>query len=33
MYERALQGYEKTLGAEHISTLIAVNNLGNLYED
>jgi tetratricopeptide (TPR) repeat protein len=33
MYMRALQGYEKTLGAEHISTLDTVNNLGILYED
>jgi tetratricopeptide (TPR) repeat protein len=33
MYMRALQGYEKTLGAEHTSTLIAVNNLGNIYSD
>ena len=33
MYLRALQGYEKTLGAEHTSTLDAVNNLGNLYAD
>jgi tetratricopeptide (TPR) repeat protein len=31
MYQRALQGYEKALGAEHTSTLLAVNNLGNLY--
>jgi tetratricopeptide (TPR) repeat protein len=33
MYERALQGYEKALGAEHTSTLLAVNNLGSLYKD
>ncbi|KAI9776053.1 MAG: hypothetical protein M1839_000656 [Geoglossum umbratile] len=31
MYERALRGYEKALGAEHTSTLDTVNNLGNLY--
>jgi len=31
MYERALQGYETALGAEHTSTLHAVNNLGSLY--
>ncbi|KAH8593059.1 hypothetical protein B0O99DRAFT_743067 [Bisporella sp. PMI_857] len=33
MYERALRGYEKALGAEHTSTLDTVNNLGNLYVD
>ncbi|OCK72888.1 FabD/lysophospholipase-like protein, partial [Lepidopterella palustris CBS 459.81] len=33
MYQRALQGYEKALGAEHTSTLNTVNNLGNLYAD
>jgi tetratricopeptide (TPR) repeat protein len=33
MYERALQGREKTVGAEHLSTLDTVNNLGALYED
>jgi tetratricopeptide (TPR) repeat protein len=33
MYERALQGYEKALGPEHISALITVNNLGTLYMD
>ena len=31
MYLRALQGYEKVLGAGHASTLVTVNNLGNLY--
>jgi tetratricopeptide (TPR) repeat protein len=31
MYQRALQGKEKALGAEHTSTLRTVNNLGNLY--
>jgi hypothetical protein len=30
MYQRALQGYEKALDAEHTSTLNTVNNLGNL---
>ena len=33
MYIRALKGYEKAWGAEHISTLDTVNNLGNLYSD
>jgi tetratricopeptide (TPR) repeat protein len=33
MYERALRGKEKTLGAEHTSTLKTVNNLGALYMD
>jgi tetratricopeptide (TPR) repeat protein len=32
MYQRALQGNEKTLGPEHTSTLRTVNNLGNLYK-
>ena len=31
MYQRALQGYEKALGPDHISTLGTVNNLGLLY--
>jgi tetratricopeptide (TPR) repeat protein len=31
MYERALRGYKTALGAEHISTLDIVNNLGILY--
>ncbi|KAJ9656807.1 hypothetical protein H2198_004695 [Neophaeococcomyces mojaviensis] len=31
MYERALAGREKALGAEHTSTLDTVNNLGVLY--
>jgi tetratricopeptide (TPR) repeat protein len=31
MYEQALQGYKKALGAEHTSTLSTVGNLGNLY--
>jgi hypothetical protein len=33
MFERALQGYKIALGAEHTSTLLAVNNLGLLYRD
>ncbi|KAL9103273.1 MAG: hypothetical protein Q9163_001675 [Psora crenata] len=33
IYQRALQGYEKTLGPDHISTLGTVNNLGVLYTD
>ncbi|KAL8976675.1 MAG: hypothetical protein Q9205_007369, partial [Flavoplaca limonia] len=31
MYMRALKGYQKVRGTEHISTLKTVNNLGNLY--
>lgn len=31
MYERALAGYEKTLGPGHTSALDTVNNLGSLY--
>ena len=31
MYNRALAGKEKTLGANHISTLETVHNLGDLY--
>jgi tetratricopeptide (TPR) repeat protein len=33
MYMRALQGKEKALGLDHISTLDTVNNLANLYSD
>lgn len=33
MYIRVLQGKEKALGPDHISTLGTVNNLGNLYAD
>ena len=33
MYERALAGCEKALGAEHTSTLDTVHNLGKLYAD
>ena len=30
---RALQGYERAFGAEHTSTLNAVNHLGSIYQD
>jgi len=33
MYLRALQGYEKTRGEEHMSPLTMVNNLGVLYKE
>lgn len=33
MYHRALAGYEKALGPNHLSTLDTVNNLGLLYTD
>ena len=33
MLQRALVGFEKALGLEHISTLTTVNNLGSLYVD
>ena len=33
MYKRALEGYEKALGRDHTSTLITVNDLGNLYSN
>ncbi|KAN0067790.1 TPR-like protein [Elaphomyces granulatus] len=33
MYQRALQGYEKAWGPDHMSTLDTVNNLGLLYAD
>ena len=33
MYRRALEGYERTWGPEHTSTLGTVNNLAVLYED
>jgi hypothetical protein len=33
MLQRALNGYEETLGLDHTSTLNAVNNLGVLYTD
>jgi hypothetical protein len=32
MYERALRGYEETLGPTHTSPLVTVNNLGSLYK-
>ena len=31
MYQRALEGMEKALGPDHISTLNTINNLGLLY--
>ncbi|SLM37476.1 nb-arc and tpr domain protein [Lasallia pustulata] len=33
MYRRALEGYEKAWGPEHMSMLDTVNNLGVLYKD
>jgi tetratricopeptide (TPR) repeat protein len=33
MYQRALAGYEKSLGPDHTLTLNTVNNLGLLYSD
>jgi tetratricopeptide (TPR) repeat protein len=33
MYQRALQGKKKALGAENISTLQTVNYLGSLYKN
>ncbi|CAI7648081.1 unnamed protein product [Penicillium discolor] len=33
MYQRALKGYEKALGPDHMSTLHTANNFGNLYRD
>ena len=33
MYQQALQGKEKALGVEHMSTLDTVHNLGNLYSN
>ena len=30
MHRRALEGYEKVLGAEHPDPLTSVNNLGNV---
>ncbi|KAI4264895.1 MAG: hypothetical protein L6R42_000009 [Xanthoria sp. 1 TBL-2021] len=33
MYRRALDGYEKTWGTEHTSTLDTISNLGNLYRN
>jgi tetratricopeptide (TPR) repeat protein len=31
-YQRALRGFEKTLGSDHMATLTTINNLGNLYQ-
>jgi tetratricopeptide (TPR) repeat protein len=33
MFQRALRGYEKAWGPDHISTLNKVHNLGNLYKN
>ncbi|PQE31108.1 nb-arc and tpr domain protein [Rutstroemia sp. NJR-2017a WRK4] len=33
MYQQALTGFKKAWGPEHVSTLVIVNNLGNLYKD
>jgi tetratricopeptide (TPR) repeat protein len=33
IYLRALEGYEKVLGLDHILILDTVNNLSNLYSD
>jgi tetratricopeptide (TPR) repeat protein len=33
VFQRTLQGYEKALGSEHISTLDTINNLGVLYKN
>ena len=33
MSRRALEGYEKVLGAEHSDTLASVNNLASVLED
>jgi hypothetical protein len=33
MYLHVLSGYTKALGPDHTSTLLTVNNLGNLYGD
>ncbi len=33
MYQRALAGYDKSLGPDHTSTLDTVNNLSLLYSD
>jgi tetratricopeptide (TPR) repeat protein len=32
MYQRALQGFEKAWGPDHVTTLDTVNNLGLLYK-
>jgi hypothetical protein len=31
MYQRALEGKEKALGRDHISTIQTINNLGSLF--
>jgi hypothetical protein len=33
MYQRTLEGFEKTLGPDHALTLSTARNLGILYED
>jgi hypothetical protein len=33
MYQRTLNGFEQTLGLEHMLTLDMVNDLGNLYRN
>jgi hypothetical protein len=33
MFERALRGYEESLGPTHTSKLQTVNNLDNIYAD
>jgi hypothetical protein len=33
IYTRALQGKEEALGPKYTSTLLTVNNLGNLYKN
>ena len=32
MYQRALRGYKKALGPDHISILLTINSLDNLYK-
>ena len=32
MFQRALEGYKKTLGSDHISTFDTINNMGLLYK-
>ncbi len=32
-YRRALEGYERTLGSDHMLTLTAIGNMGNLLQD
>ena len=33
LYRRALDGYTKALGSDHVSALSIINNLGNLYKN